>query len=61
MKKQIFESFEKTEDGWVGYLARGYVTDNETFTIFADTKKDLYLQAEIEGVHKIAFEVWDKF
>lgn len=59
-KENIFEGYEKTEDGWFGYLAEGYVTSNNTLTIFADTKKELNEQAKIEGVHKIDIEDWYK-
>lgn len=61
MIMKYFKEVEKTEDGWAGYLAKGYITDNNTFTIFADTKKELKEQAEIEGVHKIPIEEWEKF
>lgn len=59
--KDYFEEISKTEDGYIGYLAKGYITDNETFSIFADSIKDLYDQAEIEGVHKIPDEEWLKY
>ena len=59
--KNIFAEIEKTEDGYIGYLKKGYITDNETFTIFAENKKDLIIQAEIEGVHKISIEEWEKY
>lgn len=59
--KNIFAEIEKTEEGYIGYLKKGYITDNETFSIFAESKKDLIIQAEIEGVHKISIEEWEKY
>lgn len=59
--KNYFEEIIKIDEGYVDTLAKGWITDNETFSIFADSIEDLYDQAEIEGVHKIPDEEWLKY
>ena len=60
MKKQdYFEEFERTDDGWFGYLKEGYVTDNEEITITGDSKKDVLNQ--VYRVHKCSKEEYIKY
>ena len=40
-KTDYFEGFEKTEDGWFGDLAYGWITDNDEITITGYTKKEV--------------------
>lgn len=43
-KADYFESFEKTEDGWFGDLAYGWVTDNQEITLTGNTKQEVLNQ-----------------
>lgn len=59
-KADYFESFEKTEDGWFGNLAYGWVTDNEEITVTGYTKKEVLDQTYRirKATEKERLEIW---
>ena len=59
-KQDCFESFERTEDGWFGDLAYGWVTDNGEITVTGNTKKEVLDQTYRirKATEEECLEIW---
>lgn len=59
MKNYAYEEIEKTEDGkYVGYCKYPYMTDYQTITVFADSKKEL-LEEQKYLIKANSYEEWN--